>query len=59
MTPKQQSDLRARIHVKSKTKIDNFSLDDKEALVDLLLRVQLGEISCRRMASEIVKRAKG
>ena len=36
--------------------IDDFRLDDKEALVDLLLKVQAGFISCRRMASEIVKR---
>ena len=36
--------------------IDDFRLDDKEALVDLLLKVQAGLISCRRMASEIVKR---
>lgn len=36
--------------------LDDFRLDDKEALVDLLLKVQAGLISCRRMASEIVKR---
>ena len=36
--------------------INDFRLDDKEALVELLLRVQAGFISCRRMASEIVKR---
>ena len=40
----------------NKATIDDFRLDDKEALVDLLLKVQAGLISCRRMASEIVKR---
>ena len=42
--------------LRSPATIDDFALDDKEALVDLLLRVQSGHISCRRMASEIVKR---
>lgn len=37
--------------------IENFELDDEEALFELLLRVQTGEISCRSMAREIVKRA--
>jgi len=50
--------IESPIHGDSPTKIDNFSLDDKEALVDLLLMVQSGHIAYRRMASEIVKRYK-
>ena len=42
--------------LRSPATIDDFALDDKEALIDLLLRVQSGNISCRRMASEIIKR---
>ncbi len=37
--------------------LQDFDLTDKDALVDLLFKVQSGHISCRRFASEIVKRA--
>jgi protoheme ferro-lyase len=36
--------------------VEKLDLDDKESIIDLLFTVQEGYVSCRRAASEIMKK---